>query len=196
MIRNILLVLLTLVIAIIGGALSVSHVLKTFDGFGRLQIGQWEAYPDAGTENADAYARARAAQRGDIAIGRAEGLIFHAWRDDHGEPFKAGCTYRLSGDLPEARMFTLYAATPSLRPIVALSPLPVELSSQNILRRENSPLVISIGPDAQPGNWLAIDGKGRFTLILTLYDTPIAATTGLAKLVMPRVERIMEKKCD
>lgn len=76
MLRNVLLALLALVIAVGGGTLSAWYAVNRFDGFGSLRIGQWTGYPDAGTPQSDPYAKARAAREGAFPLGSAEGLAF------------------------------------------------------------------------------------------------------------------------
>lgn len=198
MFQRIFLVILSLFIAIAGGALSVSYVLDTFDGFGRLKIGQWDAFPQAGTQDADAYARARAAKRGDISLGRTEGLIFQLWRDNRNHPLKSQCTYRLKGFLPETRLFTLYAADHELRPQWVDDKLPTELFSGNVIWDQDGALSVLISPQARARNWLATRGNNEYGLILTLYDTPIATSTALQKLNMPTVEVVPTgvRNCD
>ena len=198
MFYRIFLIISSLLIAIGGGALSVNYVLDTFDGFGRLKIGQWEAYPQAGTEEADAYARARAAKRGDISLGRTEGLVFRLWLDNHNHPLKGHCTYRLKGYLPETRLFTLYAADHILRAQWIEDQLPTELSSANVIWDQDGKLNVLVSPQAQAGNWLATRGRNEYGLILTLYDTPIVTSTALQKLNMPTVEVVPagERDCD
>ncbi|WP_297322318.1 DUF1214 domain-containing protein [uncultured Bartonella sp.] len=190
MFQRILLIILSLVIAIGGGAWSVNYALDTFDGFGRLTIGQWEAFPLAGTAEADAYARARAAKRGDISLGRTEGLIFQLWRDNNDHPLKSQCTYLLKGLLPETRLFTLYGVDHGLHPLWIDDKLPTELYSGNVVWDKDGTLNVVISPSAQPGNWLATTGNRQYGLILTLYDTPIATSTALQTLNMPVVEAV------
>lgn len=198
MFYRIFLVTLSLFIAIVGGALSVNYVLDSFDGFGRLKIGQWEAYPQAGTDEADAYARARAAKRGDISLGRTEGLVFQLWRDNHNHSLKSRCTYRLKGFLPETRLFTLYAADHELRAQWVDDKLPNELTSSNVVWNQDGTLNVLVSPQPQAGNWLATRGKREYGLILTLYDTPIVTSTALQKLNMPAVEVVPTgvRNCD
>ena len=170
MLRRILLTILTLFIAIVGGASSVNYILNTFDGFGRLTIGQWEAYPLAGTSEADSYARARSAKRGD--------------------PLKTQCTYELKGVLPEAQLFTLYAANHAMQPLWIDPKLPTELYNGNVVHQSDDLIKITISPSAQTGNWLATRGRIEYGLVLTLYDTPIASSTALQNLEMPTVSPI------
>jgi len=195
MLRTIFLTVIVLFIAIVGGAWSVHLLLASFDGFDRLRIGQWEAFPNAGTPNTDPYALARAARRGNAALGRAEGLIFYVWHDDEGKALTSRCRYILKGSVPEARFFTLYAADKNHVPKRTGRLLPWELYSQDIIRDESGQMVIRVSSTAESGNWLAVEGDQEYGLLLTLYDSQVATTTGLAKLTMPTVQRIKEARC-
>ncbi|OLL39956.1 DUF1214 domain-containing protein [Bartonella henselae] len=178
------------VFSILCGTLSVDYILNSFNHFGRFTIGEWSAYPQMGTSNTDPYTRARAAKRGDISIGRTEGLIFQIWKDNHGRPLKPNCHYLLKGHIPETHLFTLYTADRSLKPYTSSKEIPFELYTNNIIYENDGSLRINISPTPQSGNWLATVSQKEFGLILTLYDTPIISATALQKLTMPSVEQI------
>ncbi|WP_345113583.1 DUF1214 domain-containing protein [Bartonella jaculi] len=180
------------------GTLSVDYVLNSFNHFGRFTIGEWSAYPEAGTANTDPYTRARTAKRGEVSIGRTEGLIFQLWKDNHGRPLRPHCHYLLKGHIPETRLFTLYTADKSLKPYTSSKEIPFELYTNNITYERDGSLRINIAPTPQIGNWLATVSQKEFGLILTLYDTSIISATALQKLTMPSVEQIPtgQKNCD
>ncbi|UXN60774.1 DUF1214 domain-containing protein [Phyllobacterium zundukense] len=193
MLRNVLLALIALVIAVGGGTLSAWYAVNRFDGFGVLTVGQWTGHPDAGTPLSDPYAKARAAREGAFPLGSAEGLAFYAYDDNRGQALDRRCSYRIEGNSPNSRFWTLYAADRSL---VALDPgkdrLPA-LHSRQIFRQENGRFVVLVSPKAQPGNWLATTGAGRMVLVMTLYDTPVGSNSGLVDMTFPAVTRI---SCD
>ncbi|WP_208441467.1 DUF1214 domain-containing protein [Bartonella raoultii] len=184
--------------AILCGTLSVDYILNSFPYFGPFTIGEWSAYPYVGTSKTDPYTRARAAKRGDISMGRTEGLIFQIWKDNYGRPLRPYCHYLLKGRVPEARLFTLYMADKSLIPYTSSKDIPFELYTNNITYESDGSLRINISPTPQTGNWLAIVSQKEFGLILTLYDTQIISTTPLQKLTMPSVEQIPsgQMNCD
>ncbi|SFI52809.1 hypothetical protein SAMN04515648_0327 [Phyllobacterium sp. CL33Tsu] len=190
MLRNVLLALLALVIAVGGGTLSAWYAVSRFDGFGSLAIGQWTAHPDAGTPLSDPYAKARAAREGAFPLGGTEGLVFYAYSDNEGKTLDRRCTYKVEGNTPNTRFWTLYAAD---RALTSLEPgkdkLPA-LHSRQIFRNDDGGFSISVSPTAQPGNWLATSGGGRMVLVMTLYDTPIAGNSGLVNMAFPTVTRI------
>lgn len=179
-----------LVLALGGGIWSVDKVLDRFEGFGELRVGAWSAYPAAGTPDADPYSKARAARKAYLALGTAEGLPFYARTDNSGRTLQRGCTYRLSGMTPPARFWTVYPATPNLEPITPRDGLLEALHSRDVLYGDDGSVTITIGPDAAPGNWLPVEGGGEFVLVMTLYDTPAASSSGLSDLVMPGLVRV------
>ncbi len=116
-----------------GGIWSVDYALDSFEGFGELRVGAWRAYPAAGTPDADPYSKARAARKAYLPLGTTEGLPFYAQRDSAGRELRRGCTYRLSGFTPPARFWTLYPATPDLKPIAPREGLQSALHSRAVL---------------------------------------------------------------
>ncbi|WP_273720462.1 MULTISPECIES: DUF1214 domain-containing protein [unclassified Bartonella] len=184
--------------AILCGTLSVDYVLNSFHHFGLFRIGKWSAYPQMGTANMDPYTRARTAKQGIVSLGRTEGLVFQIWKDNYGRPLRPYCHYLLKGDIPDARLFTLYTADKSLKPYTSSKDIPFELYTNNITYERDGSLRIHISQTPQTGNWLATVGQKEFGLILTLYDTSTISATALQKLKMPSVEQIPsgQMNCD
>lgn len=190
MLKNSLLILFALAIAIGGGGGSVWYVLKAQDGVGAIRIGQWSAFPEIGTPDADPYSKARVARDGVLALGQTEGLSFVAERDSGGEEIRRECSYAIEGEFPTARFWTLYAANDGLDLIHAQKPRPAALQSYRILRQADNSALISVSSHPSPGNWLPIQGSGRMNFVLTFYDTPIASSTGLSDIVMPQILKV------
>jgi len=193
MLKNAFLMLLSLAIAIGGGGASVWYALKIQDGVGAIRIGQWTAFPDIGTPAADPYSKARVAREGVLALGRAEGLSFVAENDAAGDQLKRECSYRIEGGFPTARFWTLYAADQSLGVVETGKPRLAVLQSYEVLRQADNSVIISVGHHPMSGNWLLTDGSGRMYFVLTFYDTPIASSTGLSDVSLPR---IVKAGCD
>ncbi len=189
MLRTVFLILVTLAIAIAGGAASVWYALQAQEGVGAVTVGSWTAYPEMGAPDADPYSKARSARVGLLALGRAEGLIFQATRDAGGNPLSRKCSYVIEGTTPPARFWTLYAAEPSLRLLTGQRQRKPATQSLEILRNADNSFAVAIGPEAMPGNWLPVSGDGAMTLVLTLYDTPVAGTIGAEDVELPQVLR-------
>lgn len=189
MFRTAFLVLLALVLAIGGGGASVWYALKAQEGVGAVTIAGWTAFPDMGTPDADPYSKARVAREGLLALGRAEGLAFSTQRDSSGERLRRECGYRIEGSVPSSRFWTLHATDDLgalIRPAIDRSPA---LQSLSLLRHGEGDVVVVVAPAPAPGNWLPISGRGGMSFVLTLYDTPVAASTGLSNITLPRIIR-------
>lgn len=189
MLKQSLLIVLALAIAVGGGAASVGLVLNSQEGIGAVKVGSWTAFPDIGTPDADPYSKARVARDGILALGRAEGLSFIAERDSGGALLKRECSYRIEGSVPVARFWTIHASDKAQVALKSGMRRDPDLHSLEVLRQPDNSVEISVGAQPMPGNWLAVSGVGDMNLILTLYDTPIASSTGLSDIEMPRIVR-------
>jgi len=190
MLRTAFFTLLTLLIAIGGGAGSVWYALGTVGGLGALTVGGWTAYPQAGGGNADPYSKARIAREAELPLGRAEGLAFIAERDSANAPLRRNCTYRVEGNIPQSRFWTLYAAGPGNRALPAVGDRARGASAFEVVRQPDNSVLISISRHPAPLNWLAISGDGPMTLVLTLYDTPVTSNENIGEIELPQVLRV------
>lgn len=192
MIRTALLVFLTLAIAVCGGAASVALVLERDARLGAVRVGPWTAYPESGGGSADPYARAQSAVEGVLSLGRSEGLAFQAQSDDRGDPLRAECTYRLTGETPLARFWTLrsepYDHLAATRRVNA--PAHGALQSLSVVRGADNGIEITVGPAATPGNWLRTEGSGRIRLVLTVYDALVQGGPMSETLAMPAIAQV------
>jgi hypothetical protein len=191
MLKTVLATLITLAIAIGGGAGSVWYVLQADRGFGAMRIGPWTAFPAIGTPDADPYTKARIARDGVLPLGQAEGLSFTAERDSAGAELRRECIYGIEGRFAPARFWTLYAADPSQAALDTGTARPAALqSSSGLLREADNSVRIVVGGRPAPGNWLLVNGSGAMSLVLTFYDTPIAGSTGLSDIVLPQILKV------
>lgn len=189
MLKTAFLTLLTLAIAIVGGAGSVWYLLDSRQGVDAYRIGPWTAFPDIGTPEADPYSAARVAREGVLALGRAEGLAFVAERDSAGGELRRECAYAIDGGFPTARFWTLYGADASLDPIKTGKEKPAVLHSREVVYKADDTVLIAADHSPQPGNWLMLEGSGRLYFVLTFYDTPIASSTGLSDVTLPAIRK-------
>ncbi|UXN04701.1 DUF1214 domain-containing protein [Bartonella sp. HY406] len=195
MLRYIISVFIALIIAIPSGFYGSEYIFKNFGGFSQFSIGSWHAAPLAGTIEADVYAKAHRLALNNLTLGRAEGLTFHAWRDDNDQPLNSNCHYRIIGQLPSLRFFTLYAIDENAKPLNASPPYLTELNSDALIFESNGDIDIAISSTAKAGNWLYVARNKRYGLVMTLYDTPVASETGLVNPILPKIERIQDGRC-
>jgi hypothetical protein len=187
MLKTAFLTFLVLAIAIGGGAASLWYALRTQETIGAVTIDGWTAFPDIGTPNADPYSKARVARQGMLSLGRAEGLAFAVERDAGGAPLRRECAYRIEGSTPPARFWTIYAGDVAGRVIEAADGLKSALHSLELLRQPDNSFAIAVSSRPAPGNWLPVSGSGAMRLVLTLYDTPVAGSTGVSEVALPLV---------
>jgi len=152
-----------------------------------IGVGSWKAVPAVTAETADPYTRARVARTGEIALGAGEGLVFIAREDDEGRGLDGECDYRISGETPTARLWTLSvldAGGNLAAPITGR----IFLTSRDILRDAEGRFDIAVAAEARPGNWLPSPATGALRFLLRLYDTPLALSPGNG-MVMPAIVR-------
>lgn len=193
MIKTIFLTALTLVIAVAGGAGSVWLALGTDFSVDTVETGPWRAHPLRGTADADPYSKARFSRQADLAIGSGEGLVFVAADDSAGQPLRAACRYRLEGQMPPARFWTLHARDMNGAVLSRDGARAPAIHSFAVLREPDNGVSVAISTPPSPGNWLALGGAGPFTLTLTFYDTAIASSALVAEIELPR---ILQEGCD
>jgi len=156
--------------------------------FGRIAIGPWEAFPSAGSPDADPYAVAHLARTGEVPLGAGEGLAFTALTDQDGFRLSGRCTYRIDGQTPAARLWTLTAYDSNGR-LMANPARRTGFHSREILRRQDGGFLITVAGEVQPGNWLPVTTDGDFSLIFRIYDTPLTTGGEISETMMPRIER-------
>ncbi|MEX6507971.1 DUF1214 domain-containing protein [Jiella sp. M17.18] len=185
--RLTLLVALAIAVALSLGGWSARWAVEQSADVGTVTVGPWVANPFAGAPDADPYSRARLAKVGNLTLGIGEGILFRAEVDDSGRPLRRECNYAIAGTTPPARVFSLVPYTPNGALIEPAVGRPGWLTSNNLMRHEDNSFRIGIGPQAHAGNWLATSGHGPLILALALYDTPAAASSGVASLVLPGI---------
>lgn len=188
MLKTSLAILLATAIAIGGGGWSLLRALEDENGTGALRTGAWSAFPEIGSPNADPYSKARAAREGILALGSAEGVAFSASTDSEGKPLRAQCSYRVEGNAPSSRFWTLFAAGLEAKAATedGMVRLPA-LNSRTVVRRPDNSFSVIVAPRPAPGNWIEVSGAGPMSLVLTVYDTNIATGTELSDASMPQI---------
>lgn len=193
MLRTILAFIVTLVLAIGGGAASLAYVLDETVGAGAVTLGPWTAFRSIGAADADPYSRARISREGMLALGEGEGLAFIADRDSAGRRLRFDCAYRIEGTLPPARFWTMFVEANGQPALAAPAGRQAALQSRTLLRQADNSLIITVGRNAAPGNWLQVDGTGNMRLVATLYDFSLSTQAEATDTTMPA---IVEAGCD
>ena len=172
------------------GISSAYYALSRDYPFGGVSAGPWRAWPQVGSRDADPYARAIVTRRAEIPLALGEGLALTAVADSEGNRLDLGCSYRVGAVTPQARLWTLAIYDGSGAPVTS------ELgrsgiTSAEVLRDSEGRFNVALSRAAQAGNWLQLPGAGRFTIMLRLYDTPVAAgSAAFDAATLPRIEKL------
>jgi hypothetical protein len=184
------LILYALALALLVGFGTAYWALQGEYPVGSVRVGPWLTWPKIGSREADPYARAVVARSGDLPLGIGEGLAFLASGDSAGRPLTGSCAYRVGSVTPQARYWTLTIYDADSRP--ARSELGRSgMTSAEVLRADDGGFAVALSRTVRPGNWLQLPESGPFTLVLRLYDTPVAAgSAALDARVLPAIERL------
>ncbi|UHC15633.1 DUF1214 domain-containing protein [Methylobacterium currus] len=190
------LVLYALALGVGLGLASANWATRGRYPFGGVALNAWTAWPKIGSRDADPYVRAIHARTGEIPLALGEGLLLTALTDDAGRRLDPSCRYRVAGATPPARAWTLSVerrghakevakqgadqAVKHAAPAGAMPPPRTGFTSTEVLRDRDGRFSVIVSPTVQPGNWLPMpEGEGSIRLVLRLYDTPVAASTGV-----------------
>ena len=158
--------------------------------FGTVRASTWVAAPRVGSREVDPYAKAVVARSAEIPLASGEGLMLTATGDEAGRPLDAHCTYRIGSLTPQARYWTVTLYDDGGHPVVS------ELqrsgfTSSEIVRDAEGRFAITLSREPMPGNWLRMPERGRPSVVLRLYDTPVGAgSAALDPRALPVVERV------
>lgn len=131
--------------------------------------GPWTTFPRAGAPNPDPYSLAYITRKRELQLGLSEGISFIADTDSDGEALHTSCTYRIDGKMPLASFWTLAAEDRDGRNIARFADNPI-LDSRAVNRLQDGSLLLHVGSQLSPGNWLETRNDGNFRLQLRLYD--------------------------
>lgn len=188
--RIIINVVIVLFLGLLLGGLSAKFALERTHGIGAVNTGPWSAWPFVGGVQVDPYTSAKATSDGTIPLGAAEGLAFEAISDQDGVRLQKECSYEISGSTSSARLWTLAAYDQTGQLVVNEKVRRSAIYSGNIVRYPDASFAVKISNTPKSGNWLPMQGKGSFKLILKLYDTPITSNSGVIDPQMPRIKMI------
>lgn len=185
--------LLTLLLFLIGGvgAGFITAAVAINNGIGPFSVsnGPWLVWPMAGTPKADPYTKAHFASNGEFPLVAAESLSFKADSDNNGELLLGDCTYAITGERIETRMWTLTVYDESAR-LIDNPAGRTSFNSRNVLRNRDDGFEIRIGPKAEPGNWIPTGKAGRVFVLLRLYNAEPAVLALPGGAGLPSIRRL------
>ncbi|MFM7275673.1 MAG: DUF1214 domain-containing protein [Gammaproteobacteria bacterium] len=163
-------------------------VLQGGSGASTVRAGAWETSLLAGSPDADPWTRAVVARKGLLALVPEETLYYTAREDSAGRVLDGSCRYRLDGWDPGARWWSLtaYGADDYLIPNPDGR---YSISQSTIVRRPDHSWSLTVGPDAEGGNWLPVRAGEPFDLTLRLYNPETEVYAEPAGIALPVITR-------
>ncbi|MCV0429795.1 MAG: DUF1214 domain-containing protein [Roseibium sp.] len=191
--RTLATVTLVVALASLLGISSAYFVIEREQPLDAVTIGSWQAYPKAGTADADPYSVAIYTRGAVVPLASGEGLALVAREDRAGHVLDPTCIYRIAGQTPSARLWTLTAVDGHGR-LVETLPGRVHLASQNLLRNPDGTFEVTAARNPHSGNWLPLaataNASDGLRFVLRLYDAPVTTGAALDGVGMPTIERL------
>lgn len=201
---------INIVLATIAGAfvgiISFYWALYHLPALAHIKVGGWYTTSPALAIQQSPYELARRTIAKKFSIETNEDIILQTKFDETGKRLNSQCIYELQGPFPSARLFTLYTLGQNNLPLISnviatynkngkipiAALFPFELSSNNILTPYNNDYKIYISAANHPlaGNWLAAPTRGKFTLLLALYNSPYLRSRDAEKIKLPPIHLI------
>jgi hypothetical protein len=150
--------------------------------------GPWRTSLAVGSPRAGMYLRAWVALNGLFALNKTETIYFSADTDEHGQPLRSGCDYRVEGGDIAARWWsiTVYGADNFLIPNEAMR---YAFSSRDIARNADNHYAIALSSTPKTGNWLPSGRQDQLNLSLRLYNPSPEVYQKPGELELPRIIR-------
>lgn len=167
-----MIIVLALCAAFAAGTASALYAVTHWLEIAGRQSGPWMRLAHINSAQKDPYSRAFQHVSSQFPIGDAEGRIYVAAKDDDGQLFDPSCHYKVEGNIPAARLFTLHAETTGGQLIIADAPFESAMHSDHMLFRGNT-FAVSVSATVQPDNWLTLQTNAPFNLVLTYYDVAV-----------------------
>ncbi len=89
--------------------------------------------------------------------------------DDEGRPLRTQCVYRLAGQGPLPRWWSVSVADAG----AMAESRQRALDSDLVIRKANGETQIEVSSQPQPGNWLRLPPSSRFSLLYTALPSPL-----------------------
>ncbi len=133
---------------------------------GAVRAGSWQAWPNAGVEDATPYARLRYYLDDALPPSPMDRLELLAEEDDEGNRLDTACAYELKGPMLPVRTWIL-----GVHRLGEHAAATADLHAEQAIYEPDGTLLIHLAPRPWPGNWLPMprQGNGRVRLVLQLF---------------------------
>jgi len=155
---------------------------------GTVQDGPWRTSLQAGSSEGGMYTRASVAVHGLLALNRSETMYYTATTDSEGVPFSGRCTYRVRGNDPKTRWWsiTAYGDDDYLIPNDANR---YSVSKNSVARDPDGSFSVMVSKANGGENWIPVTDGGSFSLSIRLYNPDKSVVDDPEHVVLPTIER-------
>ena len=176
-------VALSLALGLGSAALSIRLVSRR----GAIRLGPWTTSATAGSSEAGMYERAAIAVHALFVLNRSETVYYRAHVDDTGRALDGRCEYRIRGQPPAARWWsiTAYGGDDFLIPNEQRR---YSFNLSNVAREPDGTFLIRASARPQPGNWLPLGGGGPVSFTLRLYVPAGEIAAHPERAALPAIE--------
>lgn len=168
------------------GALLTKPLLAHLIDQQSTRNGPWRTSLTTGSPAANPWERAAVALAGLYALSPREAVYFTAFTDSSGAALRGECRYRIQGQAPGARWWslTVYGADHYLVPNRAQR---YAQSAATLPARDDGGVDMVLAADAEGPGALPSPSSGPYSLTLRLYNPPAAMLSALATTPLPRI---------
>ena len=158
---------------------------------GGVSVGAWRTSTLAGSTDADPYTRAVVAVGALLALNRDETVYYVATTDSDGRPLRSRCRYRISGEVPPARWWSVTAYAED-RFLFDAPGGRYSLNGRNTPLDAQGRFSFETGPTPAPAGvaWLPTPGDRGLGFTLRLYNPAPQLAADPSALAAPRIERL------
>jgi len=179
----------SLLFGIIFGLASAFYLINTQNISTAFQFQGWQSWSAETGSSLNPYSWAALGMRGEIPFDTSTNIEFRASVDRDGNPLKAQCSYQITGEIPQSRLWTLVSVETNQANQLDYSNQ-TYISSRQIQFSADNSILLAVQKDLSAGNWLEIKAADEFTLILRLYSTWLASGISIKSQTMPVIEKV------
>jgi hypothetical protein len=178
---------ITLAAALVG-ALTARPLLRYLIDHRALHNGPWRTSASTGSANANPWERAAVALAGLYALTSQEAVYYTTFTDSEGRALRGSCEYRVLGQVPPARWWslTVYGADHYLVPNAAGL---YARHAGNLPLRPEGGLDIALSSQQESPGYLPIPQNDQFSLTLRLYNPAASVLEQLSAVALPAIHR-------
>ncbi|HEY1708054.1 MAG TPA: DUF1214 domain-containing protein [Rhizomicrobium sp.] len=185
--RTVLKVLAVLVVGTVLGLAATWFTVIRGAMAGGVKDGPWRTSLEAGSNEGNMYLRAAVAVHGFLALNRHETMYYTANTDSEGVRLDSRCTYRVKGNDPKTRWWsiTAYGIDDYLIPNAQHR---YSVSKNSVARDPDGSFSVMLSRNDGGENWIPLV-RGLFSISLRLYNPDPGVAADPAHVVLPIIER-------